>query len=137
MQFIDNINTQLFLFMLECVKFLYSISRYIDFSSHSIGDTQCNILLLCACSNYHVSCFLPLNHHRHFEEMPLHVWLSPCMYLHSFMFFLQVSRTWFPTHTTSKLPLTSRGCRCTHFAVLLKRTVFPGALIFKSQVKSN
>ncbi|XP_028443636.1 lysyl oxidase-like 5a [Perca flavescens] len=40
-----------------------------------------------------------------------------------------VSQTWFLTLTTSKLPLTSRKYRCTHFAVLLKRTVFPGCAL--------
>lgn len=46
-----------------------------------------------------------------------------------YLFLLQVSQTWFQTHITSKLRLTSRGCRCMHFAVLLRRTVSPGALI--------
>lgn len=52
-----------------------------------------------------------------------------------FCFFLnvvspQVSQTWFLTHTTSKLHLTSRECRCMHSAALQKRTVFPGEHFF-------
>lgn len=44
-------------------------------------------------------------------------------------FSLQVSQTWSLTLSTSKLPLTSRECRCTPSAALQRRTVCPGALL--------
>lgn len=45
----------------------------------------------------------------------------------------QVSQTWSLTPTTSKLPLTSRECRCMRCAAPPKRTVFPGQPFFPLQ----
>lgn len=47
-----------------------------------------------------------------------------------FDFFLQVYQTWFQILITSKLLLISKKCRCMHFDVLLKRTVFPGTFLY-------